>query len=256
MRTSMFWIESRLCWLWSVVLVGLLASGGRADAALEVPPMRVLWLTDRGFHDYTPLAPGLAARLGEMTGANVVINTNRAVMTNSQFAEGYDVVVYDLCFDDTDAPALKNALGLIRAGKPAVLLHCSVHALRRFDHTPEECCGAPPGEPIHYPALAVERTGEASPILRGFPKQWTTPGGEMDRRIEIVAGAHALLIAPHPRDGNLQVVCWSQDYGRGRIFGLSLGHDPVTVAAPEFRRLLANGLLWATRRLADETNSR
>lgn len=256
MRTSTSRIESRLCWLWAVVLAGLLASEGRVVAAPEPARLRVLWLTDSGFHDYTSLAPGLAARLGEMTRASLVINTNRAVMTNSQFAEGYDVVVYDLCFDDTDAPALKCALGLIRAGKPAVLLHCSVHALRRFDHTPEECCGAPPGEPVHYPPLTVARTVEASPILRGFPERWTTPGGEMDRRIEIVAGAHALLTAPHPREGDLQVVCWSQDYGRGRIFGLSLGHDPVTVAAPEYQRLLANGLLWATRRLPDETNSR
>ncbi|HUR47539.1 MAG TPA: ThuA domain-containing protein, partial [Candidatus Saccharimonadales bacterium] len=57
------------------------------------------------------------------------------------------------------------------------------------------------------------------------------------------------LKARSPKDGREHVVCWTYQYGQGRVFATTLGHDLKTVSSPEYLRLLANGLLWATSKL-------
>ena len=44
------------------------------------------------------------------------------------------------------------------------------------------------------------------------------------------------------------VVAWAHTYGKGRVFGTSLGHDLKTVDATPYQILLARGLAWAANR--------
>jgi type 1 glutamine amidotransferase len=42
---------------------------------------------------------------------------------------------------------------------------------------------------------------------------------------------------------------WTYQFGRGRVFATTLGHDMNTASAPEYLQLVANGLLWACGKL-------
>jgi type 1 glutamine amidotransferase len=44
-------------------------------------------------------------------------------------------------------------------------------------------------------------------------------------------------------------VIWVNTYGKGKVFGTTLGHNNSTMEAPEFLDLVARGLLWACGKL-------
>ena len=89
----------------------------------------------------------------------------------------------------------------------------------------------------------------ASPILNGFPDDWHTPGDELYQTIEFPKTSHALLTAKSPHDGRVHTVCWTQTFGKGRVFGTTLGHGMETTEDPAYLGLLARGLLWSCNKL-------
>ena len=50
------------------------------------------------------------------------------------------------------------------------------------------------------------------------------------------------------RGSEQQSMVWAQDYGKGRVFNTTLGHDGAAWTNPNFQRLLARGLYWAAGR--------
>jgi type 1 glutamine amidotransferase len=91
-----------------------------------------------------------------------------------------------------------------------------------------------------------------SPIIKFFPETWTTPGDELYQTISIDPQSHQLLKAKSPRDGREHVVCWTCQFGQGRVFCTTLGHDLKTVSTPEYLQLVANGLLWSCGKLKSD----
>ena len=138
-----------------------------------------------------------------------------------------------------------------KAGKPTVLIHCAVHAFRKSPKIREweTCCGM--RSKVHDPfgPFAVTRLDDASPITKFFPTEWKTPGDELYQTISIDPDSKPLLKAVSPKDGRTHVVCWTFQYGGGRVFATTLGHDMKTASAPEYLRLLSNGLLWSAGKL-------
>ena len=45
---------------------------------------------------------------------------------------------------------------------------------------------------------------------------------------------------------------WTNQFGKGRVFGTTIGHYPETVATPEFLDLMTRGTLWAAGQLQDD----
>ena len=41
---------------------------------------------------------------------------------------------------------------------------------------------------------------------------------------------------------------WVQDYGRGRVFNTTLGHDGKAWKSEEFQKIVRRGLYWAAGR--------
>ncbi len=52
--------------------------------------------------------------------------------------------------------------------------------------------------------------------------------------------------------GNRSPVAWVRQWGRGRVFYHSIGHDTGNLADPDVRRLTKQGLRWAARPLSSE----
>jgi type 1 glutamine amidotransferase len=45
---------------------------------------------------------------------------------------------------------------------------------------------------------------------------------------------------------------WVNQYGKGKVFGTTVGHYNETVSSNEYLNLLTNGLLWTCDKLTDE----
>lgn len=88
------------------------------------------------------------------------------------------------------------------------------------------------------------------PILRGVPPTWSVRDEwfRLDRDIDAQSGFQVVArLAADDRP-----VTWIKQLGpsnTGRMFYTIRGHAPAVYREPEFRRLVLNGILWATRRL-------
>ena len=229
-------------------------TGAEPSSSSSKPPLKVLFLTGGGYHDYQKLAPHLTTQLHERIAADFTVEFGLKVLSDPKFADPYDAVIYDVCDDEAPDAFLEHALQSVRGGKPAVMIHCAVHAFRRSPKISEweTCCGM--RSKVHDPfgPFTVRRLDPESPITKQFPEEWKTAGDELYQTISIDPKSHALLKAKSPRDGRDHVVCWTYQFGQGRVFATTLGHDMTTAGTPEYLRLVANGLLWSCGHLAPD----
>ena len=231
-----------------------LSGGTPAKPVASSAPLKALFLTGGGYHDYKKLAPYLTENLSKRANVEFATVFDLNALTNANFAGPYDLVIYDVCFDDAPDMVLTNAMQAVRHGKPAVMIHCAVHAFRQSPHVHEweTCCGMRSKVHDPYGPFAVTKLEVNNPITKAFPDDWKTPGDELYQTISIERQSHQLLKAKSPRDGREHVVCWTWQFGQGRVFATTLGHDLKTVESPDYLQLLANGLLWACGKLGDD----
>jgi type 1 glutamine amidotransferase len=52
-------------------------------------------------------------------------------------------------------------------------------------------------------------------------------------------------------NNNLRSIAWVHEYGKARVFGCQSGHDAKVWTNDSFRRLMAQGIRWASGRLPD-----
>jgi uncharacterized protein len=234
-----------LCAALSVSIV----STSAADSAPT--PLRVLFFVGGGYHDYGKLAPQLTSKLSELANVSFVIKDSFEPLRDPKFAEGFDAVVYDWCFDEAPDDVLENALKATAAGKPTVMIHCAVHAFRRSVKISEweTCCGMRSKIHDRFEPFTVVKLDQKHPITLSFPDNWESPGDELYQTISIQPESHQLLKAKSPQDGREHIVCWTYQYHRGLVFSTTLGHDMKTAVSPDYLRLLANGLLWTCGKL-------
>lgn len=234
----------------------LFAGGCATNSQLEVRPLQVLLITSGGYHDYKVLAPFLTNQLAQRANINIDAKSGLEVFNDPRFADAYDAVIFDICDDAAPDPILDNAMQAVRAGKPAVMLHCSIHSFRNSPKVSqwEMFCGMRSKVHDAFGPFTTIKLDPLSPIIKFFPDRWTTPGDELYQTISIDPKSHQLLKAKSPRDGREHIVCWTTQFGKGRVFCTTLGHDMKTTSTPEYLQLVANGLLWSCNKLkADGT---
>ncbi|MGB8011890.1 MAG: ThuA domain-containing protein [Terriglobales bacterium] len=218
----------------------------------STPPLKALFITGGVFHDYDKLAPYLTSQLSKLINIKFDVITNLNPLTSEHFADGYDVIVYDLCLDDADHVALEHAIQVGRLGKPTVFIHCAVHSFRNSPmvHEWENYVGLRSKFHDAFGPFATLKAGADNPITENFPNDWKTSGDELYQTIELLTGTQPLLTAKSPVDGRVHIVCWTHTYGKGRVFATTLGHDSETAESPAYLRLLSVGLLWTCDKLA------
>jgi type 1 glutamine amidotransferase len=239
----------RVAALAALFVAGCLAQG--ADAPATKPALKVLLLVGGGYHDYEKLAPHLAASLPKFANLQLDVKFGIHGLRDPKFADAYDAILYDVCFDEAPDEILDNAMRATRDGKPSVMLHCAVHAFRKSPkvHDWEACCGMRSKVHDPYEPFTVAKLDDGNPITKQFPDNWRTEGDELYQTISIPPDSKQLLRVKSPKDGREHIVCWTHEYGKSRVFATTLGHDMKTSATPEYLRLVANGLLWVCGKL-------
>jgi len=217
-------------------------------------PIKALFFVGGGYHDYAKLAPHLTSKLSELVNASFEVKDTFEPLHDPKFADAYDAVIYNWCFDEAPDDVLENAIKTTAAGKPTVMIHCAVHAFRRSPKISEweTCCGMRSKVHDRFEPFTVVKLDAKSPITLAFPDNWQTPGDELYQTISIQPESHQLLKVKSPQDGREHIVCWTYKYHNGLVFSTTLGHGMETAAAPEYLRLLANGLLWTCGKLGSD----
>ncbi len=230
------------------MILGLLMVGARGATPPEAP-IRALYITGGGWHEFKALAPLLTSGISRFANVTWQIAWETPTMRPATFADGFDVVVYNGCFDDTKEPVeLVNALRIIRDGKPAVMIHCAAHSFKYSDDW-TAAVGLRTRKHDDFRALTARKVEPDNPIIRFWPASWSTTGDEMYQNIDFPASSTALLTVHSVESDKDHVVAWTHVYGKGRVFGTTLGHGLETASQADYQHLLANGLLWAAGKL-------
>jgi uncharacterized protein len=230
-------------------------AGAASQTTQGTPPLKALFITGGVYHDYKKLPRLLTSKISQMDNVKFDVVTGMGVLNNAKFADDYDLIVYDLCYDDIDSVALGNALNS-GTRKPTVFIHCAVHSFRNSPqiHEWENYVGLRSKVHDKFGPFSVEKAGPPNPITANFPDNWKTAGDELYQTIELIPGTEPLLTAKSPRDGRVHTICWTHTYGQARVFATTLGHDAKTAKSPAYQRLLANGLLWTCDKLDADGN--
>lgn len=235
----------------------------RGDDA-KPKPLKVLFITGGGYHDYARLAPFLCEEITKR--ANVQFDVLKgsingkavpSILKDPKLGEGYDAIVYDLCYgSDQNLPSetYSQVFDVTKSGKPTVLVHCAMHCFRPAKDW-AEFAGMRTHRHEQFGPFSVHPADKDNAITKTWPQDWKTTGDEQYVTDETYPDTTKLLIAVSPnekdKDGQpiQNVVAWEHMYGKGRVFGTTLGHDMKTSADPDYLQLLANGLLWSADKL-------
>jgi len=231
------------------LLLSGLASNVSAQDTGHTSKLKALYITGGPYHDFKNLAPLLTSKISEFASVEWQIKWGPETFNRPDFGTGFDVVVYNMCFDDVD-PTIENVLKLTFSGKPTVAIHCAVHSFKVSDEWRRLL-----GETsrIHDPFQAFSTVKvENHPVTKSFPENWQTAGDEMYQTVEMGPQAKVLLKARSPSSGKEHMVCWTNQYGQGRVFGTTLGHDLKTAGQSDYHRLLGYGLLWVCGKLGED----
>ena len=246
---------------WLACLVALAAPAVAPAADPAVKPIKALLITGGCCHDYDLqkliLSEGTAARAHiEWTilqQGGKTTNSKIPAYDMDDWATGYDIVVHNECFSDVKDPKYTDKiLKPHRDGLPAVVIHCAMHCYR--DKTGEwfKFVGVTSHRHGSHFAFDVKNAAKDDPIMKGFGDKWTTPAGEL-YLIESLGEHCTPLAKAYGKELKKDEVCvWKNQYGKGRVFGTTIGHYSAEMADPKYLDLMARGIVWACDKPADK----
>ena len=88
--------------------------------------------------------------------------------------------------------------------------------------------------------------------MKGFPKVWPTPNGELYKIEKKWPNMTPLAHAFGQDTKKFHTCIWKNEYGAARVFGMSLGHHNETMRSDVYLDVLTRGLLWTVNRLESD----
>ncbi len=219
--------------------------GGVAHAG---QPLHALILTSPGvYHNYEQQTWDIGHAIADR--ANVRFDVSLEELERwktTDFSEGYDVLIYNICMaDNQDAELIANMRRQTEVlGVPALVIHCTMHSFRDTNlWWPMFGLQTKAHEPLR--ALTQIRAGD-HPILGGIPPEWTLANDELYINLQFTGET---LLSTMGADGKPHTTAWLAKQGLTPVFGTTLGHSEETMKDPAFQRLIANALLFITGNL-------
>ncbi|MFM8357762.1 MAG: ThuA domain-containing protein [Verrucomicrobiota bacterium] len=246
-----------LGWMLSLLLAARWATAAEPGGG---KPLQVLLITGGCCHNYPFQSGQLTNALARKTPAAWTVvqaggNGTRAqipLYDRADWAKGYDVVVHNECFADTQDPAyIRRITDTHRAGVPAVVIHCAMHTYRATDIGDwREFLGVTSRHHEHQSRYPVKKVRPGHPILAGMPDNWVTPKDELYIVEKAWPGVTVLATSDSELGSHAsQPVIWTHQFGQARVFGTTYGHSDDTFRDPVFLDYVTRGLLWAAGRL-------
>jgi len=174
-----------------------------------------------------------------------------SIYENPDWAKGYDVVLHNECFgfvkDD------KFVEGIAKPhfeGLPAVVVHCSTHSYRQATTNEwRQLIGQSSFSHETKHDLTVKNINPEHPVMKGFPTEWLDAGDELYKNEKLWPNFVPLAQAYGVETKKDHACIWVNTYGKGKVFGTTLGHSNETMQTEVYLDLVTRGLLWACDKL-------
>ena len=234
-----------------------------AQEPAKPKPLRALLITGGCCHDYGKqkdvLKKGIEARaMVEVTQIHTRDSSVKArfdIYDNPDWAKGYDIILHDECTADVvELPYVENILNAHKNGVPAVNLHCAMHSYRLpgrddwFQFVGIQSSAHGPQAPIDVTFIDRDH-----PVTKPLGN-WTTIREELYNNVKLFPTAKPLARGRQDVGNRVDdfVVVWTNEFGKGKVFSTTLGHNTETVSDPRYLDMVTRGLLWACDKLNPE----
>ena len=247
------------------MLLCLFAAPGIAQEAklYTGKPIKALLVTGGCCHNYAFQSRALTNAVSAAADVEWTVVHEGGTGTKAQiglydkpdWAAGYDVVVHNECFANTDDPDyIRRIADAHRDGVPAVVIHCAMHTYRaaKVDDW-REFLGVTSRHHEHQSRYPVKVERGEHPVMRGFPADWVTPKDELYVLEKIWPGTTVLATSVSEKTKASQPVVWVNNFGGTRVFGTTYGHSDDTFRDEVFLGLVARGTVWAAGKLEADT---
>ncbi|HWV56929.1 MAG TPA: ThuA domain-containing protein [Longimicrobiales bacterium] len=240
------------------------AAARQAESDSSEPrPIRALYITGGGFHDFVAqeriIPEGIAARTNIEWTVDRTADTATAALIarheNTAWADEFDVVVYNMSFSwVVDAGWIDRLAYAHRdRGVAAVLLHGAVHSYRRSESDAwRELMGVASYRHDDQRAFTIEKVASEHPIVRGVPEGWGPGVDELYEIQEIYPGMTPLARAYSVETETYSPVVWTNVFGDAKVFVTTMGHNNRTMEDPVYLDMVTRGLLWTLDLLEED----
>lgn len=223
-------------------------------------PIRALYITGGGFHDFVTQArivpPGIAERTNiEWTIDHSADTATAALIArhrNTAWADQFDVVVYNMSFSWVVDPQWIERIAHAHRDKGvgAVILHGATHSYRRSTTDAwRELMGAASMRHDSQRQVRLERMAVAHPILKDLPKGWSPGIDELYDLDKVWPTMTPLAQAWSVETEEHHTLAWTNTLGSAKVFVTTMGHNSETMADPAYLDLVTRGLLWTVGKL-------
>ena len=253
------------CSLLIALVLGLQVVCFGAEKIYEGEPLKVLLVTGGGAHDYKSQAVILPEVMKARADFDVDVlgpdwKTARESLEGTAWAEGYDLVVYNICGGGSEELSQNIVRVHEEDGVPAVIIHGSLHSFH-WAHGKDrskfegeawlKLLGIVSANHGPKAPVTVKTVKSDHPIMKGFPAEWKTAKDELYNSNQVLPSATPLAVGNNgtPQQPDDQVCVWINTCGKAKVFGLSLGHYNDNMKEDNFGKLLVRGMLRSCGKL-------
>jgi len=140
----------------------------------------------------------------------------------------------------------QNLLSFVKGGKGLVVTHLSSASFKEWPEF-RALCGrvwvmgtSGHGPRSTFRAVVVDKSGPITKGIGDFEQD-----DELYAKLQGDAPIHVLVQAHSDWSQQVEPLAFTLDYGKGRVFHHTFGHDAKAINTPEVKALIAQGTAWA-----------
>jgi type 1 glutamine amidotransferase len=215
---------------WGVFAAFLVAGCAAAD------PIKVLFVTGGGYHDFENLPPILVSLLDTTGDFEVTLTKDLSELTK---LDPYDAVMFYTQGGELTRAQERGLWDFVDKGGGYVGIHCATDSFKDSDKYWQLTGGRFTGHGSGTFQVKIVQGGPVPQITRGINDFWIT---DETYNHEFHKKSFVQVLA---RRADNEPVAWVQQQNEGRVFVTGLGHDKHAWGNEGFQRLVVSGLYWA-----------
>lgn len=237
----------------SAMLVGMMALAGSAMAGQQpTPGIKALFVTGRdvGAHPWRETTPALRKILEDSGKFEVVVCEDPAILESKAAIDKYDIILmnyYNQGVPPISDQAKENLSNFIKGGKGFVPFHLSSASWSEWPEWRKICgrnwimrtSGHGP-----YGEFSSKVVKPDHPIAKGVPAEFKTED-ELYAKLQGDEKINVIVEAYSDWSKKIEPLCFTVDYGKGRVYHHCYGHRVSSIENPPVAKLWLQGCEWA-----------
>ncbi len=223
-----------------------------ATRAAEAPKLQVLLITGDDVapaHNWAAVSAATREILADSGKFDVKVCEDAGILDSAASLKRYDAIylaMYNAKTPTISDQAKANLVDFVKGGKGFVVSHLSSASFKEWPEFRALCgrvwvmgtSGHGPRSP--FEAKVVDRT---SPITQGLAD--FQADDELYAKLQGDAPIHVLVQADSEWSKKTEPLAFTFEYGQGRVFHHTFGHDAKAMANPAVHTLVIRGTEWA-----------